>query len=273
MARGISTATIARRAAALAIAAAAATGLSACGAGQVTQTDTKQTAIGGINVDEGDLSLRDLQVEYPVETGGYEPGDAAPLQVWISNEGEESISLLGIVTDAAEQVTLVEAGEPGVDVQETTEPPEAEMTSDAPDGATEGTTGDTTDQETEGATDGTEPGDGTTDGTGTEEGADGQTTDPATEAPAEEEPTLIGSADFEPIELTPGSFVRLDNGIEDGDYFLLEGLTEELLAGQNVIVTFVFSNGQEIEAEIPVGQPQVDSADDRSYLENPGYGH
>lgn len=272
MARGISTATIARRAAALAIAAAAATGLSACGAGQVTQTDTKQTAIGGINVDAGDLSLRDLQVEYPAETGGYEPGDAAPLQVWISNEGEESVSLLGIVTDAAEQVTLVEAGEPGVDVQETTEPPEAEMTSEAPDGTAPDEDADGTEQATDGTTDAATDDTGT-DGTGTEDGADDQTTDPAAEEPAEEEPTLIGSADFEPIELTPGSFVRLDNGIEDGDYFLLEGLTEELLAGQNVIVTFVFSNGQEIEAEIPVGQPQVDSADDRSYLENPGYGH
>src|SRR5690606_32121229 len=163
VARGISTATIVRRGAAIAIAAAAATGLSACGAGQVTQTDTKQTAISGVNLDAGDLSLRDLQVEYPAESGGYEQGGAAPLQVWISNEGDESISLIGIVTDAAEQVTLVEAGEPGVDVQETTEPPRDDMTSDAPagestdqstDGATDQATDETTDQATEGATDG-----------------------------------------------------------------------------------------------------------------------
>ncbi|HLU28789.1 MAG TPA: hypothetical protein VKZ65_10155 [Glycomyces sp.] len=262
MARGISTATIVRRGAAIAIAAAAATGLSACGAGQVTQTDTKQTAISGVNLDAGDLSLRDLQVEYPAESGGYEQGGAAPLQVWISNEGDESISLIGIVTDAAEQVTLVEAGEPGVDVQETTEPPRDDMTSDAPagestdqstDGATDQATDETTDQATEGATDGA--------------------TDQATEEPAEEEPTSIGSVEFEPIELTPGSFVRLDSGVENSDYFLLEGLAEELLAGENVVVTFVFSNGQEVEAEIPVGQPEVDGAEDRSYLEQPGYGH
>jgi copper(I)-binding protein len=250
VARGISTATIVRRGAAIAIAAAAATGLSACGAGQVTQTDTKQTAISGVNLDAGDLSLRDLQVEYPAESGGYEQGGTAPLQVWISNEGEESISLIGIVTDAAEQVTLVEAGEPGVDVQETTEPPRDDMTSDAPAGES---TEDATDENTDGATD--------------------ESTDQATEEPAGEEPTSIGSAEFEPIELTPGSFVRLDSGVENGDYFLLEGLAEELLAGQNVIVTFLFSNGQEVEVEIPVGQPDADGGQDRSYLEQPGYGH
>lgn len=223
MARGISTATIARRAAMFAIAAAAATGLSACGVGQVTQTDTKQTAVAGVNVDAEHLALRDLQVEYP-GSEGYDAGETAPLRVWVSNNGTESVSLTAVETDAAEQVALVDGGEPGVDVVETTEPPEA------PTGE-EGRTG------------------------------EGETTD----APAQ----TVG---FEPIELTPGAFVRLDQGVEGGDHLVLEGLAEPLMPGHDITVTFVFSDGQEVTAVIPVGQPLTGEGE-RSYLENPGYGH
>ncbi|WP_026925328.1 hypothetical protein [Glycomyces arizonensis] len=281
MARGISTATIARRAAALAIAAAAATGLSACGAGQVTQTDTKQTAIAGVNIDEGELSLRDLQVEYA--TGeGFEEGGAAPLRVWIANDSDESVSLTGIETDAAENVTLVDVGGPGVDVQETTEPPESSATSEAPaagddeatDDATEATTDGASDQATDEATDGATEGttDEATDGA-TDEATDGAT-EGTTEAPTGEptEDALTGSPEFD-IEIAPHAFVRLDKGVEDSDYLLLEGLAEPLLPGQNITVTFVFSNGQEIAVELPVGQPMTGDQDDRSYLEHPGVAH
>ncbi|WP_026930011.1 copper chaperone PCu(A)C [Glycomyces tenuis] len=263
MARGISTATIARRAAALAIAAAAATGLSACGAGQVTQTDTKQTAIAGVNTDEGELSLRDLQVEYSAE--GYEAGGTAPLRLWIANNGDEPVSLVGIETDAAEGVTLVDGGEPGVDVEETTEAPESEATSEAPtggeettDGATEETTEQSTDEATDGATE-----------QATDEATEGATEEPAAE-PTEAESPALG---FEPIEITPGGFVRLDQGVEDGDHLVLEGLAEPLMPGENITVTFVFSNGQEFPVEIPVTQPQVGDEDDRTYMEHPGPAH
>ncbi len=237
MARGISTATIARRAALFAIAAAAATGLSACGAGQVTQTDTKQTAVAGVNVDAEYLALRDLQVEYS-GSEGYDAGETAPLRVWISNNSNEPVSLLAVETDAAEQVALVDGGEPGVDVVETTEPPEAP-----------------TDEE--GAGD-----EGVDDQSG-----EGETTD----APADSEaPTeTVG---FEPIELAPGAFVRLDQGVESGDYLVLEGLAEPLMPGQDVTVTFIFSDGQEVTTVIPVGQPMTGDGE-RSYLENPGYDH
>lgn len=252
MARGISTATVARRAAALAIAAAAATGLSACGAGQVTQTDTKQSAIAGINTDEGDLSLRDLQVEYAAE--GYEAGGTAPLRLWIANDGDESVSLTGIETEAAEGVTLVDGGDPGVEAEETTEAPGAETTTETPEG-----------EETDGDED--------TDGTVDDEGADGETGgEAATTEPTEEE-APDEELGFEPIEIAPGAFLRLDKSVEDGDYLVLEGLTEPLMPGQEITVTFVFSNDQRFSVELPVTQPRTGDEDDRSYLEHPGPGH
>ncbi|WP_232805756.1 hypothetical protein [Glycomyces xiaoerkulensis] len=105
MARGISMALTARRAAALAVAAAATVGLSACGAGQVTHTDTKQAAIAGVNVDHGDIALRDLQVEFS-SADGYEAGGEAPLRIWIGNEGQEPVSLESVVTDGAQAVAF-----------------------------------------------------------------------------------------------------------------------------------------------------------------------
>lgn len=214
MARGISTATFARRAAAIGIAAAAATGLSACGAGQVTQTDTKQTAIAGVNVDTDDLALRDLQVEYS-SWEGYAAGDDAPLRVWISNEGDEAVSLVGVSSPAAEAVTIVGSPEPVEDV--TAEAPEDESTEEPADDA------EATDEATEEAT---------------------------TEAPAEEEgPT--GSTEID-IELAPTDFVRLDQST--GDYLLLEGLLENLPNGNSVEVVFEFDNGETVTVNLPVGQ-------------------
>ncbi|GAB3656972.1 hypothetical protein [Glycomyces tarimensis] len=264
MARGISTATIARRTAALAIAAAAATGLSACGAGQVTQTDTKQTAVDGANVAVGDLSLRDLEVAY-ASPDGYEAGDDAPLGVWISNEGTETVSLVGVESEVAEAVTLVGAGE-GIDAPETPEVPEGDGDENAPgdDEATpegdssETPTGDATDEPTGDATE-------TPTGESTESPAD-EPTGETTESPDEE--ATAGSTDIA-IEIGPADYVRLDQAT--GQYLLLEGLTEAVPNGVDVPVTFLFSNGEEITVELPVGQPLEPA--DREYYEHPGADH
>ncbi|GAB3234752.1 hypothetical protein GCM10027447_32100 [Glycomyces halotolerans] len=181
----MSTATIARRAAAFGIAAATATALTACGAGQVTQTDTKQTAIAGVNVDVGeDIALRDLQVEFP-SPEGYEAGDDAPLKVWIANEGTETIRLTGVATEAASEVALV------------------------------------------------------------------------------------GGESSLPLEIAPGEYVRLDQTTDQ--HLALQGLSEDLLSGEAVEVTFQFSGEQTETVEVPVGPPTEPV--EREYEEHPGLGH
>lgn len=220
MAKGIRTAITARRAAAIAIAGAAAAALSACGAGQETQTDLKVSAIAGVNVDEGDLALRDLQVEFD-SAEGYAAGDTAALRVWIGNEGEEEVSLVGVETEAG-TVTFVspaaQAAEEAAASDEPSSPAEGES---SPEGA-------------------------------------------ESSAPAVEEDPFEGETTFD-IPIAVGDYERLDEGVEGGDYLLIEDLATELKSGDTIEVVFLFSNGQEVAAQLPVGQAL--EPDEREYYE------
>jgi copper(I)-binding protein len=227
--RGISTAITVRRAAAIAIAGAAATALSACGASLGSQTEVKQSAIAGVNIDEGDISLRDLQVEFQ-SADGYAAGDDAALRLWIGNEGSEEISLESIETDAG-TITFVD---PVAEAEEAME--DARETADE-----------------------TPAGDATT-GESTEE----PSADDAASEPAEAD-ELTGEEEYAPIAIAPAEYARLDQGVTSGAYFLIENLQEELVSGDTIDVVFHFSDGTEIPASLPVGQAL--EPDEREYYE------
>ncbi|WP_205325931.1 hypothetical protein [Glycomyces sp. YM15] len=220
MVRGISTAITVRRAAAIAIAGAAATALSACGASVGAQTEVKQSAIAGVNIDsaDGTIALRDLQVEFE-SAEGYAAGDDAALRLWIGNEGTEEISLESIETEAG-TVTYVD---PAVQAAEAME--EAREAADEP-----------------------TSGDAAADGESTEEPGDEATG----EAPAAD--GFDGVEAYAPIVIAPSEYVRLDQGVASGTYFLIEGLQEELVSGDAIEVVFHFSDGTAIPASLPVGQ-------------------
>lgn len=230
MVRGNSTAITVRRATAIATAAAAATALSACGAGLGAQTEVKQTSIAGVNIDEGTIALRDLQVEFD-SAEGYAAGDDAALRLWIGNEGDEAISLESITTEAG-TVTYVDPAAQAAEAME-----------EAREGSGESPAGEET-------TTGAESSD-----TGTEE--------PGSEAPVEE--GFDGEEAYEPIGIAPSGYVRLDQAVEAGTYFLIEDLQEELVSGDTVTVTFTFSDGTEFDADLPVGQAL--EPDERTYYE------
>ncbi|WP_030160962.1 hypothetical protein [Glycomyces sp. NRRL B-16210] len=246
MVRGISTAITVRRAAAIAIAGVVAAALSACGAGQVTQTDSKHSAIAGVNVQDGDLALRDLQIEFDTPAG-YAAGESAALRVWIANEGEAELSLVGVTVRANQDdppealagiVTLVGA--------------EAE----APESPSEEPSDEPTDGEDAEGEDGEDGGENTD-----EEGTPSD--DATTEAPEPENP-FAGALEYD-VPIAPHGYVRLDQGVEGGDHLLIEGLGGELKVGGHLWVTFYFSNGQEVEVKLPIGQSL--DAEDRSYYE------
>ena len=257
MARGTSTATIARRTATIAIAAAVTAGLAACGAGQVTGTDQKQTAIAGVNIDSesGDVSLRDLQVEFE-SVEGYPAGAAASLRVWISNETSEPISLSGVwVGEAADQpdglegqvVTLVAAEDvESIGQSEAAEEPSAPEETAAEDAeeAEEETSGDQSESD---------------------EGEEAAETPDAADEP--EAPALLGEAEYD-IEIAAHEYVRLDRAT--GDVLVIENLAEPLVPGQALTITFAFSNGETVTVNVPVGQAQ--SQEEPSYQDNPGAG-
>ena len=94
-----------RLAPALALAAGATLILTACGAGQISQTSDQVAAVNGNSVDLGDISLRNVHVvfpqseEYSIEAGGtVELGFIA-----INNSSTTSDTLTGISTDAASE--------------------------------------------------------------------------------------------------------------------------------------------------------------------------
>lgn len=230
MVRGISTATV-RRAAAIAIAGAAATALSACGASLGSQTEVKQSAIAGVNIDKGDIALRDLQVEF-TSAEGYGVGDDAVLRLWIGNEGETEISLESIETTAG-TVTFVDPAAQAAEAMEEAR----EGASESPDDA-EGESAEET----------------------------GAPADDATSAAPETE-GFDGEEAYGPIAIAPADYVRLDQAAE-GSYFLVEDLREELTPGGTLDVVFHFSDGTEVPASLPVGQA-LDPAD-REYFEPEG---
>jgi copper(I)-binding protein len=72
--------------------------LSACSAGQVTQTASQERDKTGGQAQVGDLSLRQVGLLSP-RGGSYERGDDAELQVAIVNGGTEADTLVGVDGD------------------------------------------------------------------------------------------------------------------------------------------------------------------------------
>ncbi|WP_433609717.1 hypothetical protein [Prescottella agglutinans] len=97
-----------RVATAVALAAGATLMLSACGAGQVSQTATQVAAVNGNQATSGDIALRNVHVVYPnSEEYSIEPGGSAQLAFTAVNLSEHATDkLTSIKTDFAGSVTI-----------------------------------------------------------------------------------------------------------------------------------------------------------------------
>ena len=69
--------------------------LSACSAGQITQTATQQRDKTGGQAHIGDLSVREVAL-VPPSSGTYAPGDDAELQLAIANDGSQDDTLTDV---------------------------------------------------------------------------------------------------------------------------------------------------------------------------------
>ena len=84
--------------------------LSACSAGQVTQTNTQEQNLGN-SADVGPLNLRALQLPYP--TGGFYPsGTDARLLGAVVSTSDADDTLVGISGDAFTDVEVVDPNAP-----------------------------------------------------------------------------------------------------------------------------------------------------------------
>ncbi len=242
-------------------AAALALALTGCGAGQDAETSKMETAISGVDANAGTLSLRDLQIDY----GTYSEGGQAPLWVWIANDDNESVILESVTSPDAEAVTFATEvatespgeGEPAEspDAGQGTETPTAGEATPSP-GTHEATESPGPDATVPPATATPSPsptGTPSPDETASPEG-EGETT--AAEVVGEREYT---------IEIPADDYVRLSP--TTGSFLLLEGLEEDLEMGSTVELEFTFSNGEVVEIEVPMGNPETSS--ERSYFGDP----
>jgi hypothetical protein len=190
-----------------------------CGAGQQTQTASKEPSVPGVSANLRDIALRNVQIGYPDrESRSYPQDGTAPLEVRIFNSGTDADALIGVRSDAAAAVLLVGSTSEGSNVC-----PEASVSLPA-----------------------TEP-----------TGRPSRPARPATGTTPSDTAGLTpvrpaGTAEFS-IELTPGSCALL---LPDKPYRLeLTGLREELAPGGVVPVTFSFREAGEVTLRVPFGLP------------------
>jgi copper(I)-binding protein len=80
--------------------------LSACSAGQVTQTANQDRDKAGPQAQNADITLRPVVLAYP-DGGSYDAGDDAELQAGIVNTADEADTLTSIESDAFEGVRAI----------------------------------------------------------------------------------------------------------------------------------------------------------------------
>jgi copper(I)-binding protein len=97
------------RAAALGVLLLSPVALSACSAGQVTQTESQARDKTGAWAHVGDIVLRQVELAYPT-SGRYAPGDDAELQMSIVNTGAQDDALVGITGDGFQSVRVTGGG-------------------------------------------------------------------------------------------------------------------------------------------------------------------
>jgi hypothetical protein len=220
--------------------------LTACSAGQVTQTDVKVPAVPGTNdqvVNEAEniqILLRDMVIAFDGREG-YAQGGDAPLVVRIFNGGQIADRLVCVETESATSVELVD------DTATTpTEPASPSDEASPSDGATP------SDSAT--PTGGPSPSD---EPSPSESAVQSDCDDPANRTELNQEIPVDGR-----LPLVPG----------EGSYLQLTGLTEELMPGDVITVTFFFEvAGKSDPIDIPMGLPMEPEGRETAEFEDDGH--
>ena len=222
-----------RGAAVLLTAVAGTTLLAGCGAGQQTQTASKEASVPGVSAELGGMALRNVQIAYPDrESRGYPRAGTAPLEVRIFNSGSNPDALVKVHSEAADQVLLAGSASRGSNVC-----PQASVSVPATPTAAR-PTGRTRTARPSPATGPTGTAEATSEAPG------------GTAGVTPSRPT--GSADFA-LELAPGGCALLLPG---KPYRLeLSGLREEIAPGDVVPVTFSFREAGDVTLQVPLGLP------------------
>lgn len=235
--------------------------VSACSAGQLTQTGSQVAAVPGANANVGPdnrIALRNLTVAYSGPQG-YPRGSSAPLVVRIFNDGTQPVRLVSVTAeDFAQSVNLVSgptAAQAGAasSTSPATAPPAA---SGSPSRQVVPPTATLSPARTASgalaATPTRTPSSAASVSlTPTAPRGAAATALPSTPAAAAQTPAPVGF----PITIPPSSYVLLVPGQDT--YLQLTGLARALLPGESVRVTFTFDQGRTAIVQVPMGPPDV----------------
>ena len=199
--------------------------LSACSAGQVTQTATQQRDKAGAQAQVGDISLREGQLAAP-DAGSYQQGDDAELQLAIVNEGAQADTLTGVSGDGFASAEIASATSAG---PTSASPTSAGPTSAGPTSASPTSAGPTS-------------------------ASAGATGSPTVTALAPSPSTPSASRGPQQIAIPAGQAVFI--GGDHGQYTVtLTGLSKSLTPGQYLEVTLTFEKAGEVTIPLTVANP------------------
>jgi copper(I)-binding protein len=193
--------------------------LSACSAGQVTQTATQERDKTGAQAQVGDISIREGELASP-ESGSYEQGDDAELQMAIVNDGNQADALTDVSGDGFDSFAIEPANSSASASSTSASSTSASPTSAAPTSASPTS-------ESAGAT-----------GAGTSSTSASSSASPGPQR----------------IEIPGGQSVYI--GGDRGQYTVtLIGLTRKLTPGQYLKVTLTFEKAGKVTLPLTVANP------------------
>jgi copper(I)-binding protein len=211
--------------------------LSACSAGQITQTGTQLRDKTGAQAQVGDIAIREAMLAYP--TGGsYSGGDDAALQMAIANNGSQD--------DTLTQVTGT--GFSGAVFTDTT-------TASA-------------------TTSGTSTGTSTTTAASTTASATGTPTGAATSTPAGSTSASSASASTSASSTAAPTELSIPAGqtvfVGQDAHITLTGLDSSMTTGQYVTVVLTFAKAGEVTLKVTVANPPRPISRSQSFDFNQG---
>lgn len=205
------------------------TGLAACSAGQITQTDTQVASVPGINVNsaDGNIALRNGLIDY---APSYPVGQPIPIEVRLFNNSHQAAQLTAVkVTDATFHGTVLLVGGP---TPSPTAAPPSQSPSESPSPSTTVTPK----------------------GSGSAVPASATPTASPTPSPS---PSAIGASTFN-VAIGVDGIVALT--MTGGTYLAITDASEPLVAGQTVTteLTFTYADGTTTtmsNVDLPVAPP------------------
>jgi hypothetical protein len=199
--------------------------LSACGTGQIAQTAAVQPGVAGVNTQAPDrlVFIRNAALEYPGKDG-YQKGGDAPLALWIFNDTESPVTLVGVF-GAPDQpaLTIVES-----DGANTAAPCSAQRSASPSVAAP-----------TESATASPSP-DKSAKSSTPAKGSPSPSTSSASPSPAPSPSPTVGSSTIN-VKIPAGGCVELSK--RAASYLQIVGLPQAVRNEDSVPVIFVFASG------------------------------